>query len=470
MSDKTNTTPDQTNRISDRTEARQSTSSYLFSDQDLKRLILPLLVEQLLAVLVGLMDSIMVATVGEAAVSAVSLVDNINILLIGLFSALATGGAVVAGQYIGHGDRRKACMAGEQMVVFVSAIALGVMCFIYLGKYFILNVVFGQISQAVHDYSDTYLMIVTASVPFLALYNCGAALFRVQGNSKISMKTSLLMNSINVIGNAILIYGFHCGVEGVAIPTLISRIIAAAVIIYLLRDQELAVHISKPFCYRFRGGMVRRILQIGIPNGVENSMFQLGKLVLLSLISTFGTTAIAANAVSNSVAAFEILPGQAIGLALVTVISQCVGAGDYEQVRYYTKKLIAYSYVAMVVLNVLILVAMPLLMDIYHLSEETTRLTTRILLLHGICAMAIWPLSFTFPNTLRAANDAKYTMMVSLLSMWFCRIVLGFVFGKYMGLGVFGVWMAMILDWSVRSVCFIVHYLRGKWMQKGMAV
>lgn len=451
-------------------EAKPDTNTYLFSNRDLKRLILPLLVEQLLAVLVGLVDSIMVATVGEAAVSAVSLVDNINILLIALFAALATGGAVVAGQYIGHGDRRKACVAGEQMVVFVSVIALGVMCLIYLGKYFILNVVFGQISRAVHDYSDTYLMIVTASVPFLALYNCGAALFRVQGNSKISMKTSLLMNSINVAGNAILIYGFHCGVEGVAVPTLVSRIIAAVVIIALLRDQELAVHISKPFRYRFRGGMVRRILQIGIPNGVENSMFQLGKLVLLSLISTFGTTAIAANAVSNSVAAFEILPGQAIGMAMVTVISQCVGAGDYEQVRYYTKKLMGYSYVAMIALNILVLIALPLLMDIYHLSPETTRLTTRILLLHGICAMGIWPLSFTFPNTLRAANDAKYTMMISLLSMWLCRIVLGFVFGKYLGLGVFGVWMAMILDWCVRSAFFIVHYLRGKWMERGLAI
>ncbi|MBO5484668.1 MAG: MATE family efflux transporter [Lachnospiraceae bacterium] len=439
---------------------------YLFSNRDLKKLIFPLLVEQLLAVTVGLTDSIMVASVGESAVSAVSLVDNINILLIGLFSALATGGAVVAGQYIGHGDRKKACTAGEQMLVFVFAMALGIMALIYLGKFFILNIVFGQISQEVHDYADTYLMIVMASIPFLALYNCGAALFRVQGNSQISMQTSLLMNSINIIGNAVMIFGLHCKVEGVAIPTLVSRVIAAFVIVILLRNQELEVHISKPFRYRFLPGMVKRILQIGVPNGVENSMFQLGKLVLLSLISTFGTTAIAANAVSNSVAAFEILPGQAVGLALVTVISQCVGAGDYQQVRYYTKKLMGYTYIAMIALNILILFGLPIIMNVYHLSAETTKVTTQILLLHGVCAMVIWPLSFTFPNTLRAANDVKYTMIVSMVSMWFCRIILGFVLGKYMGFGVLGTWMAMILDWCVRSVFFVIHYYRGKWMEK----
>mgnify|MGYP004470204051 CR=1 FL=1 len=446
---------------------KKEQKNYLFSGQDLKKLIIPLLIEQFLAVLVGMADSIMVSSVGEAAVSAVSLVDNINVLLIGLFSALATGGAVVAGQYIGHREHGKACEAGEQLIVFVSLIALVIMACIYAGKYFILNVVFGQISPQVHAYADTYLMIVMASIPLLALYNCGAALFRVQGNSRISMMTSLLMNTINIVGNAILIYGLHRGVEGVAIPTLVSRCVAAVVIILLLRNQDLVLHINKPFRYHFQPKMVRRILQIGIPNGIENSMFQFGKLVLLSLISTFGTTAIAANAVSNSIAAFEILPGQAIGLALVTVVSQCVGAGDYEQVKYYTRKLMLYTYAAMIVFNLSVLAGLPALMKIYHLSAQTTRTTEHILMLHGICAMFIWPLSFTFPNTLRAANDAKYTMIVSLLSMWFCRIVLGFMIGKYMGFGVFGTWVAMIIDWCVRSVLFIVHYCRGRWMERG---
>jgi len=436
---------------------------YLFTNRSLYKLILPLFIEQLLAMLVGLADSLMVASIGESAVSAVSLVDNFNILLITAFAALATGGAVVSGQFIGHGDAKKACRAGEQLIVFVTLISLVIMAAMYLGKSLILHGVFGKIEPDVMDYANRYLMIVNASIPFLALYNSGAALFRAQGNSAISMKISLLMNGINIAGNAILIFGLHWSVEGVALPTLISRIIAAVLIVLLLRNQELTIHISKPFRYQFDAKMVRRILGIGIPNGIENSMFQLGKIVLLSLISTFGTTAIAANAVSNTIAGIEVLPGQAIGLAMTTVVSQCVGAGSFEQVRYYTKKLMLFAMGSMAALNIIILFLLPFILKIYHLLPETIALTKQILTLHGIMAITIWSLSFTLPCALRAANDAKFTMIIGVLSMWFCRIVLGFALGKYLGFGVFGTWVAMILDWCVRSICFCVRYKRNKW-------
>lgn len=442
---------------------KQQPEHYFFSNHSLYKLILPLFVEQLLAMLVGLADSLMVATIGESAVSAVSLVDNFNILLITAFAALATGGAVVSGQFIGHKDIKKACQAGEQLVVFVSLIAIVIMAAMYLGKGMILSGVFGEIEADVMDYSERYLMIVNASIPFLALYNSGAALFRAQGNSAVSMKISLLMNGINVAGNALLVFGLHWSVEGVALPTLISRMIAAILIIMLLRRQDLPIHISKPFRYHFDGKMVRRILGIGIPNGIENSMFQLGKIVLLSLISTFGTTAIAANAVSNTIAGLAILPGQAIGLAMTTVVSQCVGAGDFEQVRYYTKKLMIFAIASMTFFNLMVLGLLPFFMDIYNLSPETTALTEKILTLHSIMAMLIWPLSFTLPSTLRAANDAKFTMLTGVISMWFCRIIMGFALGKYIGLGVFGTWIAMIIDWIVRSICFCIRYHGDKW-------
>ncbi len=280
----------------------------LFTNKDLRKLIAPMVVEQLLAVLVGLADTIMVAVIGEAAVASVSLVDNINILLISLFMALATGGAVVAGQLLGHGNQKRAAEAAEQLVLFMTIFSILIMMVVYIGKWFILHIVFGRIEPDVMAYANTYLIIVTASIPFVALYNAGAAIFRVQGNSAISMKVSILMNGINVAGNAILVLGLHCGVEGVAIPTLVSRIVAAILMIYLLFDQSLTIHMSKNMRLRFDWSIIKRILQIGIPNGVENSMFQLGKLVLLSLISTFGTAAITANAVSNTVAAFAILP------------------------------------------------------------------------------------------------------------------------------------------------------------------
>lgn len=438
----------------------------LFSNKDLRKLIAPMVVEQLLAVFVGLADTIMVAIVGESAVASVSLVDNINVLLIGLFMALATGGAVVAGQFLGHGDKGKATVAAEQLVLFMILFSVLIMALVYGGKWFILHVVFGQIEPEVMSYANTYLMIVTASIPFIALYNAGAAIFRVQGNSAISMGVSVLMNAVNVAGNAFLVLGLHCGVEGVAIPTLVSRVIAAFVMMVLLFNQKLTIHLSRNMQIRLDGAMIRRILRIGIPNGVENSMFQLGKLVLLSLISTFGTVEITANAVSNTVAAFAILPGQAIGMGMVTVVSQCVGAGDYEQVRFYTKKLMKYAIGAMALTNLLVIAAIPLITYAYRLSPETAAMTKNILLLHSICAIFIWPFSFTLPNTLRAANDVKFAMVVSLLSMWLCRIVMGVVFGAYLDLGVLGIWMAMILDWCVRSVFFLIRYGRGKWQSQ----
>ena len=341
---------------------------YLFTNKDLRRLILPLILEQLLAVLVGMADTVMVASVGESAVSGVSLVDSINILLINIFAALATGGAVVAGQYLGRKDQEKAVEAGEQLLVFVVFAALLIMTLGYLGKNFILDVLFGKIAPDVRMHANIYLLIVFASIPFIALYNSGAALFRTMGNSQVTLKISVLMNVINVVGNAVLIYGFGLGAAGAAASTLLSRAVGAVIITILLTNEDLLIHIRKPFKYKFNKDLVRKILFLGIPNGVENSMFQLGKILLLSVVSGFGTASITANAVGNSVTAFGILPGAAMGLALVSVVSRCVGAREYDQVRYYTKKLLKYAYIAEIAVNGLILLSLPLIIKMYGLS------------------------------------------------------------------------------------------------------
>lgn len=446
-----------------KTKQKQDRSHYLFSNRELANLIGPLVIEQLLAVLVGMADSIMVANVGEAAVSGVSLVDNIMILIINIFAALATGGAVVAGQYIGRKDEKSACKAATQLVWFVSLSAVAIMILVYLGKDIILNQVFGHITAEVKGHADIYLLIVTASIPFIALYNGGAAIFRAMGNSQVSMRVSLLMNAINVTGNAILVFGLRIGTAGVAIPTLISRMVAAIVITVLLCNQTRILHIERTLKIRFDGRMIRKILAIGVPNGLENSMFQLGKILVLSLVSTFGTYAIAANAVSNAIALFQILPGMAISLAITTVISQCVGANDYEQVHYYLKKLLAIIYVAMVGTVALIFLALPLILKAYNLSDQTAAAATNIIHFHGISAMIIWPLSFALPAAYRAAGDAKACMYTSIVSMWIFRIGFSYLVGKYMGLGVFGVWVAMVIDWVVRAICFIIRYFNGKW-------
>lgn len=446
-----------------KTKQKQDRSHYLFSNRELANLVGPLVIEQLLAVFVGMADSIMVANVGEAAVSGVSLVDNIMILIINIFAALATGGAVVAGQYIGRKDEKSACKAATQLVWFVSLSAVAIMILVYFGKDIILNQVFGHITAEVKGHADIYLLIVTASIPFIALYNGGAAIFRAMGNSQVSMRVSLLMNAINVTGNAILVFGLRIGTAGVAIPTLISRMVAAIVITVLLCNQTRILHIERTLKIRFDGRMIRKILAIGVPNGLENSMFQLGKILVLSLVSTFGTYAIAANAVSNAIALFQILPGMAISLAITTVISQCVGANDYEQVHYYLKKLLAIIYVAMVGTVALIFLALPLILKAYNLSDQTAAAATNIIHFHGISAMIIWPLSFALPAAYRAAGDAKACMYTSIVSMWIFRIGFSYLVGKYMGLGVFGVWVAMVIDWVVRAICFIIRYFNGKW-------
>ncbi len=440
----------------------------LFDNKELVVLIIPLVIEQLLAVLVGMADSIMIASVGEAAVSGVSLVDQIMVLLINIFSALATGGAVIAGQYLGHKRKESACESANQLVWFVTLCAIVITVIVYAGKYVILHGVFGQIEADVMHHADVYLMIVAMSIPFIAMYNAGAAVFRTMGNSKVSMGVSIIMNIINVGGNAILIYGLHMGTEGVAIPTLVSRMVAAVIIIVLLCNQNQEIHIKRTWRYRMNWGHVKKILMVGVPNGLENSMFQLGKILVLSLVSSFGTYAIAANAVGNAIAMFQILPGIAINLSVTTVISRCVGAGDYEQVRYYNKKLILITHAGMAVMSLCVFAFLPLILRAYHLSDVTAEATRQIIYFHGISAILIWPSSFTLPTTFRASGDVKACMYISMISMWVFRVAFSFLLGKYMRMGVFGIWVAMVIDWAFRAVCFWIRYFKGHWRRKAL--
>lgn len=437
----------------------------LFSNKALALLIFPLLVEQLLAILVGMADSIMIASVGEAAVSGVSLVDSVMNLFITLFSAMATGGAVVAGQYLGQKNEKSANKAAVQLIQFIVVTGLIITAALYMGKNFILTNVFGAIDADVKGHANTYLLIVSASVPFIALYNSGAALFRTMGNSRISMVVSVIMNIINVGGNAILIYGCHMGTEGVAIPTLVSRMAAAIMIMILLMRSKGMIRLELNQKPEFDWGMVKRILKIGVPNGLENGMFQLGKILVLSLVSTFGTSAIAANAVANVVAVFQVLPGVAINLAVTPVISRCVGASKYDQAEYYTKKLTGIMYVASAVTNILIYLALPLILRLYGLTDQTAKMAHNILSLHTVAAIAIWPLAFSLPCSLRAAGDAKVPMYVSIISMWIFRIAFSYILGKYAGMELFGVWVSMVIDWCVRAPLMVIRYRQGKWKQ-----
>ena len=437
----------------------------LFSRNDLVRLIIPLIVDQFLQVAVGLSDSIMVARVGEAAVSGVSLVDTVMLLIINIFTALATGGAVIAGQYLGRKDPKTGCEATAQLFNFTFLFSIFIMILGYLGQNVILYHVFGKIEPEVMKDSRTYLLIVLSSIPMIAMYNAGAAIFRAMGNSNIAMKTSLLMNSINVFGNALLIFGFHRGVEGVAIPTVVSRGVACVMILILLNNQKHELHILHPYPFKIKWNVLKKILYIGIPNGLENSMFQLGKIAILSLVSGLGTASLAANAVGNNIANFAILPGMSFGFALLTVCAQCVGAGDFEQVKYYTKHMMRVEYLCLIASNLIVILALPFILSVYNLSDEAARYANDIILYHAACVVTIWPLSFTLPNTLRAAADVKITMVLSIISMWVFRFGFSYLLTMVFHMGIFGVWVAMTIDWLVRGIFFVCRYRSGRWQK-----
>lgn len=438
----------------------------LFSRSDLKKLIIPLMIEQTLAISIGLFDTLMVSSCGEAAVSGVSLVDSISVLLIQILSALATGGAVVCSQYIGKKMPERAKLSAGQLMLIMLVSAGTVMIVVLFLHKFLLRWIFGQIEADVMASAEIYFIISAISYPFLGVYNAGAALFRAIGNSKISMYTSLVMNVVNISGNALLIFGFGMGVAGAATATLVARVISALVMVALLLKKDNPLCIATPGCMRPQRDVIGKILKIGIPSGVENGMFQIGKLLVSSLTATFGTAAIAANAVANSVAGFANIPGITVGLAMVTVIGRCIGAGEKEQAKYYSKRLMGLSYGGMMIADIILLLAVRPIVSCFALSAEANEIAIQLLTCFAVCASLIWPMSFTLPNALRAAGDAKYTMEVSVFSMWVFRVASSYFFADTMGLGVLGVWIGMYVDWVFRSILFIIRYISGKWLEK----
>ena len=436
-----------------------------FSNQDLSRLFLPLVVEQFLEFSVGLISSIMVASVGEAAVSGVSLVDFIMMLMINIFTALATGGAVVAGQYLGRKDSGSAQKTAVQLILLNGFVAILVMLFLYAIKGYVLHWIFGRVDENVMEHARTYLLYVAASIPFMAVYIAGAAIFRTMGNSLVSMKVAAFMNVVNIAGCALFLFGLHWGTAGVGLAALVSRAIAAILILGLLTNAKLALHIGTGTQWSLEWSTIRKILGIGVPFGLENSVFYLGRLLVLSLVATFGTAAIAANAVGGTIVMFQVLPGMAINLGVTAVISRCVGSNDFTLAKFYHKKILRIIFLAQIAMNLVIWALLPWILRLYGLSELTASLTRQIVFAHGIVSILIWPIAYTLPVTFRAAGDARYPMAVGIVTMFGCRVLMAHVLASTFHLGLMGTWFAMFLDWIVRAVMFTVRYFNGRWMR-----
>lgn len=435
----------------------------LFSRRALTKLIWPLIVEQALAIMVGMSDSVMVSSAGEAAMSGVALVDMISVLLINIFAALATGGAVVTSQFVGAKDMKTARESTDQLVLTTVALSLVITTAVLLFQKPILRGAFGKVEADVMENCLIYLSITGLSYPFIALYNSAAAIFRSIGNSAVSMRVSLLMNAINIAGNAVLIYGLRMGVSGVAIPTLVSRVVAAVLMVALLRRKSCPVQLGPLHKLRPKKSLILRMLTIGIPNAVENGMFQFGKIIVIAMIAGFGTAQIAANTMANNIATLALIASNALNLAIVTVVGQCVGAQDFHQVRHYASRFTLLSTCFIAVSCALVWLGLPVFLRMYNASAEASGYVKTVITLNCLASPLLWAVSFTLPGALRACNDVRYTSIVAVVSMWAMRVGMSWVLGVCMGMGVVGVWISMVLDWIIRGAFYLPRFLSGGW-------
>lgn len=435
----------------------------MFSNKDLKNLIVPLFLEQLLMALVGIADVFVIGFVGEAAVSGVSLVNSFNTIFLNLFTALASGGAVVISQYIGHKDKEHAGQAASQLLTASVILSVAISVVILLTNASLMRLMFGKVDADVMDACVTYLRISAYSYPALAIYNAGAALYRSFGKTSTTMYISILANIINVIGNCIGVFGLHAGVVGVAVPSLVSRCFSAVVITILCFSAKNPVSYLGSWIMKLDVSLQKKILRIAVPNGVESGVFQLVKVALSSVVALFGTYQIAANGVAQSIWSLAALVCVTMGPVFITVIGQCMGAGDIEQAEMYFRKLTKITLVFAIAWNALIFAVTPVFMSFYALEDQTKRLGILLVLIHNIFNAVAFTFADPLGKGLRATGDVKFTTATSLFTTIGVRLIFSMIFGICLNLGVIGIAFAMCLDWSVRGIIFWWRFKQGKW-------
>lgn len=437
----------------------------LFPRRALCMLLIPLIIEQMLNSLMGMVDTLMVSRVGAEAISAVSLVDSINNLVLQVFAAMAAGAAIICSQYLGRKDEKGCNDAAKQIVLTVVVISSVIMIIGVGFRKPLLHLIFGSVEEAVMTNAQMYFLITALSYPFIALFQAGAAFYRACGNSKFTMKTALIANVANIVGNTLFIFVLQMGAAGAAVSTLISRALCAFVVFYALRKPGYAIQLKNYFSIRPDLNLIVKILAIGVPSGIENGMFQFGKLAIQSTVSSLGTAAIAAQAMTII---FENVNGMAavgIGIGLMTVVGQSIGAGRQEEAKYYIVKLAGYAEVAMIISCILVYIAARPVTVLAGMSEESTALCMQMILAITIVKPLLWVPSFTPPNGLRAAGDVRFSMITATLTMWLCRVALSIFLMRVVKTGPIGVWYGMFADWGVRGVIFTIRFVRGKWLR-----
>ena len=438
----------------------------IFTQKEVNKIVYPLIGQQLLAIVVGIVDSLMVSSAGEAAISGVGLIGVLHTLLLYLFSAFCTGGSILLSLSFGEKNVKKSENVTMQLIWSSCGVAVIVTLISVMFRSPLLNLIYGKTDPEVMKNAKEYFLYLALGYPFLAVSNAGYAIFRSMGNTKISLNNSIMINVINIIGNAVLIYGFKMGAKGAAIATSFSWAVSSVTMMLRLRDRRNLLYIDNIFKWKPDFKMIKNICSVGIPNGIENSMFQFGKLITQSLIATFAISQITANSVSSTIVNMQYGIGTAMGASIITIVGRCVGAQEKQQAKDYAKKLMKMTYVMTIGVSLFICVFAKPITQLYNLSGETAGETIKLLVTHSICAAVIWPSAFTLPSVFRSASDVKYTMVISVISMWTFRVLFSYIFGGYMGMGVLGVWIAMYCDWVFRAGLFIVRYIKGTWLTK----
>ncbi len=430
-------------------------------------LLIPVVLEQLLNSIMGTADTMMVSNVGSAAISAVSLVDSINVLVIQAFSALAAGGAIICAQYIGQRSKEKANESARQVLFIITAISVAVSLICLVFQKPLLRLIFGSVEPAVMRASETYFFYTALSFPFIAAYDSAASIFRAQDNTKGPMIISMISNVMNIAGNAVMIWVFHMGVAGAALSTLISRIFCAVVVIIQLRKEKEGQEIVVRDYFEIRPdwSMIRRILGLGIPSGIENSMFQLGKLAIQSTVSTLGTTAIAAQAMTNILENLNGIAAIGVGVGLMTIVGQCLGAGRQDEAVYYIKKLCVIAEVIIIISCLGVFALTKPITILGGMEKESADMCFHMVMWITIVKPLVWIMAFIPGYGLRAAGDVKFSMIVSCCTMWACRFCLCVFLIRVMGFGPMGVWIGMFADWTLRGIIFTWRFHSRKWLQ-----
>lgn len=439
-------------------------TKHIFSNRDLRILLVPLVVEQILNSLMGTADSMMVSNVGSAAISAVSLVDSINILVIQAFYALAAGGTIVCSQYIGQKDKKNAGESARQLVFIIAVISTAVMAFCLLTRRPLLHLVFGSVEADVMEAAQTYFFYTTISFPFIALYDAGSSIYRAQGNTRLPMTIALISNCLNIAGNGVLIWVFHMGVAGAAIATLASRVISALVVFVFLRNQKQMISVRDYLHIRPNGGRILRILSLGIPNGIENAMFQFGKLAIQSTVSTLGTVAIAAQAMTNILENLNGIAAIGIGIGMMTVVGQCLGAGRKDEAIYYIKKLTILAEIVIIVSCALVFLATRPVTILGGMEPESARLCLYMVGWITVVKPLVWAPAFVPAYGMRAAGDVRFSMIISCISMWVFRVTLCIYLCRVHGFGPIAVWIGMFTDWTIRGIIFSLRFMSRRWL------